>query len=369
VASEEAPESIIVPQTRSGSNRCGSLSGSYTDTGKNLSGDHEYAMPCLAAMHFILRNMSFRKYWFLAICLIALLSVPVVSRAQATLDREALLSDVETLSSDRFEGRATGTPGGISARDFVRDRFAQTGLDSLLVQPFSFVDRRGTSLRGYNVIGYLYGNDNPDSYIVVSAHFDHLGVRNGEIYNGADDNASGVGALIAIASYFHKHRPQNSIIFAAFDAEEHGLRGAKAFMARPPVDPKQINMNVNLDMVSRSQNKELFAAGTAHFPALKPILNNVGRRSIIRLRFGHDTPDLGSDDWTRQSDQGPFFNAGIPFIYFGVEDHPDYHRPTDDFERIMPDFYVAAVETIINAVVAFDVNLDVLHRSVTTESN
>ena len=116
-----------------------------------------------------------------------------------------------------------------------------------------------------------------------------------------------------------------------------GLLGARAFLAAKPVPVDAIALDVNLDMVSHSDSGELWAAGTAYTPALRPVLDSLARIAPVHLRFGHDRPGVaGQQDWTNESDQGPFHAAGIPFIYFGVEDHKDYHKPTDDPETITP---------------------------------
>src|SRR5690606_11353073 len=139
-----------------------------------------------------------------------------------------------------------------------------------------------------------------------------------------------------------------------FDAEEGGLRGARAFVAAPPVPLDSIRLNVNLDMVGRNARGELYVAGLHHYPFLTPIVSAVQAEAEIRVLPGHDDPSLGADDWTSQSDHGAFHEKGIPFLYFGVEDHPDYHRPTDTFDHIMPGFFVDAVEAVLTAVLVAD---------------
>jgi Zn-dependent M28 family amino/carboxypeptidase len=204
----------------------------------------------------------------------------------------------------------------------------------------------------------MRGRTNPERYIVVTAHFDHVGVRQDQIYNGADDNASGTAALMEIARWFAANPPMHSIIFAALDYEEGGLIGARGFVASPPVPASSIVLNVNMDMVGRNTKNELFAAGTSHYPFLRPYLDSVAARAPITLRFGHDDPNgPPRDDWTSQSDHGAFHRAGIPFVYFGVEDHPDYHQPTDDVERLMPQFFAGAATTVLDAVRTLDRNL------------
>jgi Zn-dependent M28 family amino/carboxypeptidase len=109
--------------------------------------------------------------------------------------------------------------------------------------------------------------------------------------------------------------------------------------------------------VSRSANRELFVAGTARRPELREVLDRVAARAPISLRFGHDGPSPAAgpkDDWTMQSDHGAFHMHGIPFVYFGVEDHADYHEPSDTADRIDPAFFAQAAETILDAIDALD---------------
>ena len=145
--------------------------------------------------------------------------------ASKLIDAKQLLRDVEILSADDMEGRRVGTPGGIKAREYVAKRFKESGLSDLGgkdLQPFSFTGRDKVDVQGANVYGVITGSKQPENYIVISAHYDHVGVIKGEIYNGADDDASGTAALFAIAAHFKKHRPETSLLFVAFDAEEAG---------------------------------------------------------------------------------------------------------------------------------------------------
>lgn len=285
------------------------------------------------------------------------------------ISAENLMRHVSVLAHDSMRGRASGTRENAEARMYIARQFGQAGLQRVglsFEHPTEIVSSRDSSVRrSTNVVGLVRGRVNATRYIVVTAHFDHVGVRNGEIYNGADDNASGTGALIEMARWFAANPPQNSILFVALDFEEGGLNGARGFVARPPVPLSSMILNVNMDMVGRNVKNELFAAGTSHYPFLRSYLDSVAARSPITLRFGHDDPNgPRTDDWTTQSDHAAFHAAKIPFIYFGVEDHPDYHRPTDDIERLMPAFYAGAVHTILDAVRTFDRNLSAIspHR-------
>lgn len=295
--------------------------------------------------------------------LLGLLAYPVFSCAQH-VDSAQLMEDVRILSSDSMEGRQTGQQGNRRARYYLLRRFADIGLQKLsrtYEQPFSFA-QDGQVIRGTNIAGYIPGGRK--DWIVISAHYDHLGIAskavNGDsIYNGADDNASGVAGLLAIAAYFKRHPPQHNLLFIAFDAEEEGLQGSKAFIAGSKDFLKGVRLNINMDMISHSTKHELYACGTRQFPRLKPYLEKAGQNAYARILFGHDDPRQGSDNWIYQSDQGSFYEAGIPFLYFGVEDHPDYHKVTDEFDTITPAFFYGAVQLILGATRNLDLYMDI----------
>lgn len=295
----------------------------------------------------------------------ASLAVPVNVYAQATatgreiaVDTARLMADLRVLAADSMEGRAADSDGSAKARAYLLERFREVRLSPIadsFERPFTFAARDGAEGSGVNVVGVIRGTAMPEQYIVVTAHYDHLGVRDGVVYNGADDNASGTAALLAVAEHLRVNPPRHSIIIAALDAEEVGLRGARAFVDDPPVAKTAIVANLNLDMVSRNDAGELWIAGTHHYPKLLPLVEEVAERAPVTLRIGHDRPGVaGEDDWTMLSDHGPFHAAGIPFLYAGVEDHDDYHKPTDVAERIEADFYGRAVTTIIDLLDGLD---------------
>ena len=278
--------------------------------------------------------------------------------ALPALDSARLIGDLFRLSHDSMGGRAAASPQSAKARAWLTGEFRRLGLEPLggsFEHPFAMPARRGgpDSVRGVNVIGIVLGSAVPEQLIVVSAHYDHLGTRNGVVFNGADDNASGTAAVLAMAAYFRSHTPEHTLIFALWDAEEIGLVGARAFVANPPLPLARIVANVNLDMVSRNVKGELYAAGATPWPRMRPILEAVVPRAGVTLRLGHDSGG-GQEDWTNQSDQGAFNAARIPFVYFGVDDHADYHKATDDPERIEPGFYYRAARTITAFVESLD---------------
>ena len=270
-----------------------------------------------------------------------------------------LLKDVEILSSDEYEGRKSGTKGSELSRAYLTKRLKEIGIDALpslngYEQNFN-IKTRNSVTKGVNLISYIQGKS--DDVIVISAHYDHIGIINNEVYNGADDNASGVAALLSFAKYFKDNKPNNTLIFALFDAEEIGLQGAKAFVANPPVALEKIKLNINMDMISHNDKAELYAVGTFKNPQLKSYLTTTNPN--VKLMLGHDDPKLGHDDWTNQSDQGAFNAKNIPFIYFGVEDHKDYHKATDEFKNINQTFYINAVSVIREVIVNIDKQRDI----------
>ena len=270
--------------------------------------------------------------------------------AQLSFDSTVLIRNLKDLSSDVMEGRKAGTEGGKKAQTYIIDQLKKSGIEPFVshyVQSFAL-----SSGEGANILAMIPGKQKET--IVISAHYDHLGIRNQAVFNGADDNASGVGALLAMAQYFKKNPPQHRLIFAFFDAEEMGLRGSAHFTKSIDAQKENIVLNVNLDMVSRSDKQELYACGGFHYPDVKKKIEGVQTPAGLKLSFGHDDPALGNDDWTNQSDHYNFHQKKIAFVYFGVEDHPDYHRSTDDFEKVNKVFYSKSVETILQCVKALD---------------
>ncbi|NVK53234.1 MAG: M20/M25/M40 family metallo-hydrolase [Flavobacteriaceae bacterium] len=291
------------------------------------------------------------------------------------IDNTRLLQNIEILASDSLEGRGFSKAGNYKAQQFIANQFKRlqlaTVLDDGYIQkfPYTFKGKRrqrmfpvkgkkrdatnvpDTTVVGGNVIAKIPGKT--DKTIVITGHLDHLGIRNGKIYNGADDDASGTAALVEIAAYFKDKKPTHTLIIAAVDAEEIGSLGASYLVDNFPLDIKNVVLNINMDMIAHNDNKELYACGLYHYPQLKEPLTKID--SKINLLFGHDNPnDKTKDDWTFSSDHRIFHKKKIPFIYFGVEDHKDYHKHTDTFNNINQDFYVEAVKLIICSIENYD---------------
>jgi Zn-dependent M28 family amino/carboxypeptidase len=288
------------------------------------------------------------------------LGAALLAGAALAAPEDRLVRDVRTLSADDMQGRAVGEPGGAKARRYLVSRMTQIGLEPLYpdyAQPFSAASR-GKVRNGVNLVGRLRGTGGGDKVLMVTAHYDHVGLKDGQIHNGADDNASGVAAVLAIAEAFKRQPPKHDVVFVLWDGEESGLVGSRWFVRAPPFALSKVGLVMNFDMVARGDKGELYVAGAHHYPFLRPRLEGLAKGAPITLKLGHDGPPwTGSDDWTSSSDHGPFHAAGVPFAYFGVEDHPDYHRPGDDADKIPAPFFRGSVATLISAARMFDRDL------------
>ncbi len=242
-------------------------------------------------------------------------------------------------------------------RNFADQLFKSQGLDieeyqkkiSESKKPASFVFKnvkvkiktgvKEVSKDSWNVAGYLEGNDPQlkNQYIVVGAHFDHLGMgevgslyrgKEPQIHNGADDNASGTAGVLELAEKFasEKDKLKRSIIFITFSGEELGLLGSEYFVNNTPIPLTEMNTMVNMDMIGRLNDKdELIVYGVATSPGWKDLLTSTNSYNF-KLAF--------QDDGYGPSDQSSFYGKKIPVLFFFTGTHPDYHRPTDDADKI-----------------------------------
>ncbi|MEM7308478.1 MAG: M20/M25/M40 family metallo-hydrolase [Planctomycetota bacterium] len=238
---------------------------------------------------------------------------------------------VDFLASDELEGRWSRGPGALRAAEYVAEHFGRAGL-----APFG---DDGTWFQAVapdlspNVVGILRGT--ADEAVLVTAHYDHLEPLSGgadRIYNGADDNASGTAAVLELAEAFGalQRAPEASLVCVAFTAEELGLQGSKHFAANPPLPLERIRGVFNLDMVSRGDERLIFCEGGPSSPRLVRAVQAASAWVDLEVRYDEHP------EWLGASDHAPFLRAGVEALYFGVEDHPDYHRVSDHADRILP---------------------------------
>ncbi len=248
---------------------------------------------------------------------------------------------VEFLASPERAGRSY--QGKTAAADYIVKHFKQLGLQPLFGNSYlqHLPDWQNARAErpiyvGANIGAVLPGSD-PElqhEWIILNAHYDHLGIRDGVLYPGADDNASGVAMLLESARAISQSpsRPRRSIAFVAFDFEERLLWGSRWFVAHPPCDLKQIKFCLTADMLGRSLGnmpmRNVFIMGTEHVPELRARLQ--GCNSAVNLELSL----LGADMVGTRSDYGPFRDEGIPFLFFSTGEHPDYHTPQDTPDKI-----------------------------------
>ncbi len=260
------------------------------------------------------------------------------------------MDDIRYLADDALAGRLTGTPGADSAAAYLARRFEQVGLQPAKggwFQTFTVAKQAPVAqhahvggLIGRNVIGLLPGRDPVlrNETVIVGAHYDHLGLggfgsldpdSTGSVHNGADDNASGSAMLIQIAQHLAQSPPARTVIFIAFSGEELGLLGSSYYVKQPIYPLSSTLAMINLDMVGRLRDKRLIVYGVRtakEFPALLDSLN---------WHAGFDLKARG--DGYGPSDQSSFYAAGRPVLHIFTDLHEDYHRATDDWQKINPD--------------------------------
>lgn len=282
----------------------------------------------------------------------------------AKCNTDSAWRDIQALAADPMAGRKTGTPGNQRAQDYIIERYQQIGLLSFNENnqyKHRFEKQQWSSnIVGVNLVGWLKGKQTPETFIVISAHYDHIGKRGTKVFNGADDNASGVAAMLFIAEKLAIKKPKHSVIFLATDAEELGLHGAYAFTQHPPVSLKQIKFNLNLDMLAQGGSKKrLYVYGARKYPQFKPLISKLKETSQINLKSGRKAYSKGYSygpriNWMKASDHGAFHKVNIPFLFLGVAEHRFYHTEKDTVEVIDQNFYRAAVIVSLQTLRAMD---------------
>jgi len=273
------------------------------------------------------------------------------------------------LASDELQGRRSGSEGEKKAAQYIADRFEEVGLSPAgnfgFLDTFSLKykttahDKSSTKteiIHSQNIIGFI--NNNAKHTVVIGAHYDHLGLghdhnsleANAEdkIHNGADDNASGVAGLIEIARLLKKNKinENNNYLFVAFTAEELGLLGSKTFCENPTTDLAKVNYMINMDMIGRlNSEKSLVVSGVGTSDVWTKTLYNVNE-DYFSLKL--DSTGVGPSDHTS------FYLKDVPVLHFFTGQHSDYHKSTDDAEKINWQGTKQVIEFIYDVILAAD---------------
>lgn len=274
--------------------------------------------------------------------LLLLLSLTYSGIAQTMQD------DMEYLASDKLEGREIGSSGEIAASKYLSKRFKKLGLEPKgtdgFIQELSVKPRynphakvpvdTSQAIIGRNVVGYI--DNGAATTVIIGAHYDHLGfgaegsLYEGEeklIHNGADDNASGVTVMLQLADWVRGKYPHNNYLFIAFSGEEKGLWGSNWFTKNPTIDLTSVNYMINMDMVGRlDEEKNLAIYGTGTSPIWHDLIEGIGKEQGFSVKY--HPGGVGPSDHTS------FYLKDMPVLHFFTGQHADYHKPTDDFDKI-----------------------------------
>ncbi len=287
--------------------------------------------------------------------LLLILSSVLSVNAQSTL-KERLERHVYTLASDSLQGREAGTRYARMASDYVIRQWQEIGIepfnDSTFLQKFNNDEFQ-------NVVGIIPGNDEylKDEYIVIGAHYDHLGVRKDQVYNGADDNASGVAALIELGRALKRKQPdlKRSVILIALDAEEIGLVGSKYFINNTKLPVENIKLMISVDMVGWYKvSSEVTYAGTGTIKNGKTIVQNP---QLIPAGLNVVSKNFETSVLTA-TDTEPFAKKGIPTLAVTTGTKSPYHKPEDDAHLIDYDGMALITEHLTNVVEAVSNDTD-----------
>lgn len=259
------------------------------------------------------------------------------------IDSNMVRKHLYTLAADNMEGRQSGTPGIEKAAVYIEDEFKKIGLSTFgdldsYRQTFTFKNRKSKDdIISSNIIGVLEGKSKKDEYVIISAHYDHLGMKkSGEgdlIYNGANDDASGVTGVLALAAYFKKVGHERTIVFAAFTAEEMGLIGSTYFGKQ--IDAAKFVAGINLEMIGKTPS---FGTNTAWLTGFER--SDFGK--IIQKNLKGSGYQLFPDPYKNfnlffRSDNASLARLGVPSHTFSttpIDKDPDYHQVSDEAETL-----------------------------------
>ncbi|MDG1753317.1 MAG: M20/M25/M40 family metallo-hydrolase [Thalassotalea sp.] len=280
------------------------------------------------------------------------------------IESKQLLAHFKLLSSDTLQVRKVSTEGNLKAQQYIiqqLSKFSVLPFKAKFTHPFN-INSTFTTKTGNNVIGLIRGSEKKSGYIVLTAHFDHLGMKGNKIYNGADDNASGTSALLSIAEQLTKTPLMHNVILIFTDAEESGLKGSKAFIKENKELIGHIKLNINMDMLAgsiNSHNLHYISRGLdtllSHESFEQFKRNHLYQEFSIVKGFRRERHALNKrTQWLLASDHGAFHQNGIPFIYYGVGTHQNYHSHNDEFTNTNHQLLIKSTNAIYQQLLFLD---------------
>ena len=264
-----------------------------------------------------------------------------------------LKTNLYVVASDEMQGRDTGSEGQKKAGRYLIEQYQKMGVSYpksmnsyyQTVPKEALMGRRGNLPESENILAFIEGSEKPEEVLVISAHYDHVGMKNGEIYNGADDDGSGTVALLEIAEAFQLAKksgkgPKRSILFLHVTGEEHGLLGSKYYADNPIFPMANTVVDLNIDMIGRCDpgncgKDYVYVIGSEMLSSELKKINETANKSTtnLELNYRYDDPN-DKDRLYYRSDHYNFAKNGVPVIFYFDGIHEDYHKPTDDADKI-----------------------------------
>lgn len=277
-----------------------------------------------------------------------------------------LKKNLYVIASDEMEGRDTGSPGQKRAGEYMVNYYKNLkiphpeAMNSYYQKvPSDFMKKRGGEVLpdSENILAFIEGTEKPKEIIVISAHYDHVGTKNGVVYNGADDDGSGTVAVMEIAKAFQKAKksgkgPKRSILFLHVTGEEHGLFGSEYYTDHPVFPFANTVADLNIDMIGRDDPENrgkqyVYVIGSEMLSSqLKVITEEANKKTNnLELNYKYDDPNDPQRLYYR-SDHYNFAKNNIPVAFFFDGIHEDYHKPTDDVEKIDYDLLMKRTQLV-----------------------
>ncbi|MAX72026.1 MAG: peptidase M28 [Flavobacteriaceae bacterium] len=275
----------------------------------------------------------------------------VVEKYLNTIKPEELKTHVVEVSSDKYNGRMTGEEGHDDVCDYIRSYYKskeikapKSNKDYYQKVPKSVLpDNLNDS---QNVIAYIKGSEFPDEYVFITAHSDHEGIKDGEIYNGADDNGSGTAAVLEMAEAFKKatndgYRPKRSVVFLHVTGEEVGLHGSRYYTENPVFPIEETVATLNIDMIGRVDDRHIddenyiYLIGSDKISTELHFIAQKANKEFTNLSLDYKyNEDNDPNRYYYRSDHYNFALQNVPVIFFFNGEHEDYTKPTDTADKI-----------------------------------
>ncbi len=268
----------------------------------------------------------------------------------SSITAKELKNEVYRLSSNEFQGRKTGELGFEKVSKYLKDYYEREGIPSPLGQdyyqriPESFFFNKMNGSQ--NVMAFIKGSEFPEEVLIISAHSDHLGIKENQVYHGADDNGSGTAAILEIAQAFKLakqdgYAPKRSILFLHLTGEEEGLEGSRYYITHPIFSLKNTIANLNIDMIGRvdkfhkSNSNYIYLIGSDRLSTELHFISEAANHEFTQLvlDYKYNDEDDTNSYYTR-SDHYNFAQQNIPVIFYFNGEHADYHQPTDTAEKL-----------------------------------